>query len=469
MSVGVHLGHIEPRHAPGLEPLPLETSTVSRIRTAVGSPGAVAELGRWVLVGLPVFLLCATGAGSLGSALAPAALFTVAWLIALRSAYRGIHYVFGSAIRAAVGTAVGLLAVSALDFWLGRPVPASTLIACAVSIFALAAVWESTCQRVLGGRRRVLIIGTGSSAWEVVDAVRRSEGMRFSVLGAVGQSRPDEPFAGAPTLGTIADLKGIVEIYRPNLVVLADDEAQEAALNRLLETRNASFKVATVASFFEYAFGRVPLRCLPPSWFLSILHLRQRPYSRFAKRAFDVVVASIALVVTAPISAVVAGLVRLSPGPIIYRQTRVGQGGKPFTMYKFRTMRADAEAGGALFAAERDPRTTRVGRFVRMTHLDELPQLWDVLKGDMSIVGPRPERPEFVPMLEGAVPYFTRRLLVKPGITGWAQLRSDYACDCDSAADKLSYDLWYLRNRNLLVDLAICAKTFTSIVLRPGR
>ena len=469
MSVGVHLGHIEPRHAPGLEPLPLETSTVSRIRTAVGSPGAVAELGRWVLVGLPVFFLCATGAGSLGSALAPAALFTVAWLIALRSAYRGIHYVFGSAIRAAVGTAVGLVAVSALDFWLGRPVPAPTLIACAVSIFALAAVWESTCQRVLGGRRRVLIIGTGSSAWEVVDAVRRSEGMRFSVLGAVGESRPDDPGAGAPTLGTIADLKGIVEIYRPDLVVLADDEAQEAALNRLLETRNASFKVATVSSFFEYAFGRVPLRCLPPSWFLSILHLRQRPYSRFAKRAFDVVVASIALVVTAPISAVVAGLVRLSPGPIIYRQTRVGQGGKPFTMYKFRTMRADAEAGGALFAAERDPRTTRVGRFVRMTHLDELPQLWDVLKGDMSIVGPRPERPEFVPMLEGAVPYFTRRLLVKPGITGWAQLRSDYACDCDSAADKLSYDLWYLRNRNLLVDLAICAKTFTSIVLRPGR
>jgi exopolysaccharide biosynthesis polyprenyl glycosylphosphotransferase len=469
VSVGVHLGHIEPRHAPGLEPLPLETSVSSRLRTAVGSPGAVAELGRWVLVALPVFLLCAAADGSLASALAPAALFTVGWVLALRSAYRGIHVVFGSAIRAAVGTAVGLAAVSALDFWLGRPVPAPTLIACGISIFALAAIWESVCQRVLGRRRRVLIIGTGSSAWEVVDAVRRSDGMRFSVLGAVGHSRPDEPIGGAPTLGTIADLKGIVENYRPDLVVLADDEAQEQALNRLLETRNASFKVATVASFFEYAFGRVPLRCLPPSWFLSILHLRQRPYSRFAKRAFDVVVASIGLVLTAPISAVIAGLVRLSPGPIIYRQVRVGQGGEPFTMYKFRTMRADAEAEGALFTAERDPRMTRVGRFVRMTHLDELPQLWDVLKGDMSIVGPRPERPEFVPMLEGAVPYFTRRLLVKPGITGWAQLRSDYACDCDSAADKLSYDLWYLRNRNLLVDLAICAKTFTSIMLRPGR
>ncbi|MGZ4332850.1 MAG: sugar transferase [Gaiellaceae bacterium] len=469
MSEGVQLGHIEPRRAPGLEPLPLESSTLSRVRTAVGMPGTTAELGRWALVGLPVFLLCAAAAGSFRSEVGPAALLTAVWLLALRSAFGSVHVVFGSAIRAAVGAAVGLVAASALDFWLGEPVPSSTLVGCAISIFALATVWETVCHRVLAGRRRVLIVGTGSSAWEVVDAVRRSEGMRFSVLGTVGKTVPDESIVGAPALGTIADLEALVEDYRPDLVVLADEDAQERALNRLLETRNASFKVATVASFFEYAFGRVPLRCLPPSWFLSILHLRQRPYSRFAKRAFDIVVASIGIVVMAPIAVVIAALVRLTPGPIIYRQIRVGQGGKPFTMYKFRTMRFDAEAEGALFAARRDPRVTRVGRFVRMTHLDELPQLWDVLKGDMSIVGPRPERPEFVPMLEEAVPYFTRRLLIKPGITGWAQLRSDYACDSESAADKLSYDLWYLRNRNVLVDLAICAKTFTSIMLRPGR
>jgi exopolysaccharide biosynthesis polyprenyl glycosylphosphotransferase len=303
-----------------------------------------------------------------------------------------------------------------------------------------------------------------------VDAVRRSEGMRFLVVGTVAEGQSVEPIHGAPALGTIDDLKGIVETYRPDVVVLADDSAQEPALNRLLEAPQSGFKVATVASFLEYAVGRVPLKCLPPSWFLSILHLRQRPYSTAAKRGFDVVVAALGLIATAPVAAVIAGLVRLTPGPVIYRQIRVGQGGKPFTMYKFRTMRADAEEGGKpVFAAEHDPRTTRLGRVLRMTHLDELPQLWDVLKGDMSIVGPRPERPEFVPMLEAAVPYFTRRLLIKPGITGWAQLRSDYACDCDSAADKLSYDLWYLRNRNLLVDLAICAKTFTSIVLRPGR
>jgi lipopolysaccharide/colanic/teichoic acid biosynthesis glycosyltransferase len=166
----------------------------------------------------------------------------------------------------------------------------------------------------------------------------------------------------------------------------------------------------------------------------------------------------------------VAGLVRLSHGPILYRQTRVGEGGRPFTICKFRTMRPDAEAPGeAAFAAENDPRVTRVGRVLRMLHLDELPQLWVVLKGDMSVVGPRPERPEFIPMLEDAVPFFTRRLLVKPGITGWAQLRRDYASDAEGAADKLSYDLWYIRHRNVIVDLAICAKTFFTFFVRPGR
>ena len=158
----------------------------------------------------------------------------------------------------------------------------------------------------------------------------------------------------------------------------------------------------------------------------------------------------------------------MSPGPVIYRQTRVGAGGKHFTMLKFRTMRADAESGCAAYTEIGDARVTRVGRVLRMTHLDELPQLWNVLKGEMSVVGPRPERPEFIPMLEEAVPFFSRRLLIKPGITGWAQLRSAIRLT-RKARSKLSYDLWYLRHRNLLVDLAICAKTFSSVVRRPGR
>ena len=184
--------------------------------------------------------------------------------------------------------------------------------------------------------------------------------------------------------------------------------------------------VAHVRDLFDHAFGRIPLDGLTPTWFMSILHVWRRPYTRLAKRTFDIASASFGLLLSAPLWPLIALCVRMSPGPVIYRQTRVGAGGKHFTMLKFRTMRADAESGCAAYTEIGDARVTRVGRVLRMTHLDELPQLWNVLKGEMSVVGPRPERPEFIPMLEEAIPFFSRRLLIKPGVTGWAQLRADY-------------------------------------------
>jgi len=166
-----------------------------------------------------------------------------------------------------------------------------------------------------------------------------------------------------------------------------------------------------------------------------------------------------------PLLPLIAFLVRWTPGPIIYRQTRLGEGGRPFTIYKFRTMVVDAEASGQPeWATEGDKRVTPVGRVLRRAHLDEIPQLWNVLKGDMSIVGPRPERPEFVAMLEKEMPFWSRRLLIKPGVTGWAQVRSGYSADCASCADKLSYDLWYIRHRTLAVDLAVCVRTASLMV-----
>jgi exopolysaccharide biosynthesis polyprenyl glycosylphosphotransferase len=466
VSQGVQVGPIEARSVPAIEEL------VSRPGAHALDARFVAEAGRALLIWLPVFLICANTFSSLVVAGALATLLAVVWLLALRSAFAAVHFAFGVPIRVGVGTVTGLIAVSALTFWLpGPPLPPSRLVAITVSVFGLSAAWEAVCQRVIARKRRVLIVGTGSCATDVVEAVERCDGgMPFSVVGTVADDRAAEPARGTPVLGNVGELSQVVEAVRPDVIVLADVEGYELALNRLLDAPFGGFKVADVAHFFEYAFARVPLHYLAPSWFMSILHLRQRPYSRVAKRTFDLLVAGVGLLLAAPLMAVTALLVRLTPGPVIYRQTRVGQAGQPFTMYKFRTMRVDAEGDGQpIFAAERDPRTTGVGRLLRKTHLDELPQLWDVVKGDMSIVGPRPERPEFVPMLEEAVPFFTRRLLIKPGITGWAQLRSDYAWDCESAAEKLSYDLWYLRHRNVMLDLAICAKTFTSLLIRPGR
>jgi exopolysaccharide biosynthesis polyprenyl glycosylphosphotransferase len=425
----------------------------------------VAAGGRAVLVWMPCYVLASHRFGSSGGALAASLLLAAVWLIGLRSAFAAVHHTLGVPVRCAVGTITGLVGVSAVALWVpGLGMSAATLVALAASVFALAAFWEGLVQRLVG-KRRVLVIGPSDSADAVAEAVAFDGCARFTVVGAVNDDA-DHPFR----LGSVAALSRIMDAQRPDLIVLGDAEASSRAIDRLLASSSRDFKVVELAHFFDYAFGRVPIDELTPSWFMSILHVWQRTYSRVAKRTFDVVSASLGLVLAAPFMLLIAGLVRLTSGPIIYRQTRVGEGGRQFRIYKFRTMRQDAEEPGRpSFTEVNDPRVTRIGRLLRRTHLDELPQLWVVLKGDMSVVGPRPERPEFIPMLEEAVPFFTRRQLVKPGITGWAQLRRDYASDTEGAKDKLSYDLWYVRHRNVIVDLAICAKTFSTLFVRPGR
>jgi exopolysaccharide biosynthesis polyprenyl glycosylphosphotransferase len=358
----------------------------------------------------------------------------------------------GPPVAAAVGTAAGLVAVAALD-----PVffhlPPAVLAQIAVAVFVLTAAWESVVARSVVAKRRVLVVG---AADDLAAELRTTEWSRFE-LGAIVSD------------DDIDTLPEALEATRPDLVVLAVSEHRPEAFEHLLDGASAGFRVVGLPEFYEHAFGRVPVATLTPSWFMNVLHLYHRPYSRLAKRGFDVVLASIALVLTAPLFPLLALLVKRTPGPVIFRQTRLGEGGKPFTIFKFRTMRHDAEAEGrAAWASESDPRVTSVGRFMRTTRLDELPQLWNVLRGDMSVVGPRPERPEFLELLREAVPFWTRRHLVKPGITGWAQVSRGYTADAEGTAEKLSYDLWYLRHRSLVVDLAICGKTFGTLVSGSG-
>ena len=239
---------------------------------------------------------------------------------------------------------------------------------------------------------------------------------------------------------------------------------------RLLDSRSLDFRVLSLADFYEHAFGRVPVERIGAAWFMSVLHLYRRPYPRFVKRAFDIGLASAAVLLALPLIPAIALLVALtSPGPILFRQTRIGEGGRLFKILKFRTMVRDAESDGrALWAELNDARVTPVGRVLRTTRLDELPQLWNVFRGEMSIVGPRPERPEFLSVLENAVPHWTRRHLVKPGITGWAQVRLGYTSDPVAAVDKLAYDLYYLKHRSLVLDLVIAVKTAGTIFSGTG-
>ena len=422
--------------------------------------------GRAVVIWLPVYVLLAQSLATVNAVLT-ASLTAAIWLLAVRAALNS-YFTLGPAVASAVGTLTGLIAVSAMDRWLpGLDLSAEGLATTAVAVFVLSATWEHVVRNI--AKRRVLVVGTNGSAADVVAELRDGRSSPFEMLGLVGD-QPADGDSDLPDLGPLSALSNIIEAQKPDIVLLADERTSARAVEPLLDLGPIGFRVVGASHFFEHALGKVPLQHLTPAWFMSMMHLRQKPYTRVAKRAFDLIVAGIGLVLALPFLPVLAALVCTTRGPIVYRQTRVGEGGRHFTMLKLRTMRVDAEhAGQPCFTQVNDCRVTRAGRFLRQTHLDELPQIWNVLRGQMSIVGPRPERPEFVDLLERTVPFWTRRLLVKPGITGWAQLRCGYAFDDHSAAEKLSYDLWYLRNRNVVVDLAICAKTVSALLLRSGR
>jgi exopolysaccharide biosynthesis polyprenyl glycosylphosphotransferase len=430
------------------------------------SQALVAATGRVLVVWLALAMVAGAHRGLDAGDLLAVSLAAGVWLLALRAAFAGTPRALGVGAPAAVGTATGLVGVAALNplLHVGLQLSVPALLGLAVGVFVSTVAWESVVVR-LTGTRRVLVIG--SSGLTEAAMAPRARALSIELLAAQPPEQPGEGRA-AP----MDDLARVVTAQRPDLVVFIDDQSCSEALDRLLDIRERSFRVAGLTSFYEHAFGYVPLPHLTPVWFMGLLHFRQRPEHRPSKRVFDIVLATVGLVLTAPLLALIYLAITRTPGPVIYRQIRLGEGGRHFRMYKFRTMRDGAERPGeAVWAQDQDPRTTGVGRVLRATHLDELPQLWNVLRGDMSIVGPRPERPEFIELLEATVPYWSRRLLVRPGLTGWAQVNCGYAADSASAAEKLSYDFWYLRHGNLAVDLAICARTLVLLlgVIDPRR
>ena len=456
--------------------LPVETATplpASRVAISRAHARAVATIGRFGVVWLPVYALLVADVEPLSLAVAASLLLACIWFLALRAAFaagRLTMLALGAPVGAAVGAATGVVASSAASVWVpALELGALDVLQMALAIFVLSALWEGVVQRSAAARSRVLIVGADGGGSELVEDLALADALPFELVGLVDDERVTETVAGAPVRGRVDDLPAIIDAHRPDIVVLAPGQDRPEAFNYLLDAAGAGFKVVALPEFYELAFGRVPVRNLTPAWFMGVLHLYQRPYSRVAKRAFDVVVACIGLLLTGWAFPILALLVRRTPGPIVFRQVRLGEGGRHFTIYKFRTMRVDAEVEGrAMWASERDPRITTVGRIMRKTRLDELPQLINVLRGEMSIVGPRPERPEFMAELQEAVPFWSRRHLVKPGITGWAQVRRGYTADADGTAEKLAYDLWYLRHRSLVLDLAICVKTFTTLVTGSG-
>jgi exopolysaccharide biosynthesis polyprenyl glycosylphosphotransferase len=347
--------------------------------------------------------------------------------------------------------------------------PLKTIWLLALTVFVAGACWETFALRKITPAVRLLLVGKLSEASTLLQDVRHGRGGGYEVIGVVADAHQQEDQdPRAPWLGHVFQLDRVIAENKPDLVVLTGHDEPAATFSRLLDAAQAGFRVVQLTEFYEYAFGRVPIENLPHDWFMSVLHLYQRHYSRAVTRALDLVGTSLLLLLTLPLYPLLALFVLQTDGPVILRQVRLGEHGKLFTIYKFRTMRADAEASGtAVWAVDDDPRLTKAGGVMRRLRLDELPQLWNVIRGDMSLVGPRPERPEFLSALEH-VPFWTRRHLIKPGLTGWAQVRQGYAASADETATKLSYDFWYLRHRSLTVDLAILLRTVL-VVLQGDR
>jgi exopolysaccharide biosynthesis polyprenyl glycosylphosphotransferase len=432
-----------------------------RRRRFLRNPGSAELAGRAVATLTPVTIMAASWEGR------QLVLFCVTaplWLLSINVGLAATSVSLaslGPSVAVLRGALIGLIATSVLGAW-APALHVSFLrnLRAAFGVFMLVAAWEKWAGSRLRPRTRIIVVGSRSACASVEHELEARRDRRFVVLGAVDDSLPKDE----KVLGGIAELPEVIEQARPDLVAIAPGANRPATFAQLLELSDRGFRVLELAHFYEYAFGMVPVRDLTGAWFMSVLHIYQRPYSRAAKRSCDIIGSLGLLVLFAPLFALTALLVRMTPGPIIVRQIRVGEHGRLFTMYKFRSMRADAERPGeAVWAAKSDPRVTAAGQVMRRLRLDEFPQIVNVLKGDMSLVGPRPERPEFVDVLS-SVPFWTRRHLVKPGITGWAQVRHGYTSDTDGSLAKLSYDLWYVRHRSLTVDLAIIAQTVIAVL-----
>jgi exopolysaccharide biosynthesis polyprenyl glycosylphosphotransferase len=268
---------------------------------------------------------------------------------------------------------------------------------------------------------------------------------------------------------TVAELKDHIPTLKIDIIIVSDSwyESIYADLYELLPLRIQFYQLTT---FWERFLESIPIYSAKESWFLENFNRgTNRGYS-FIKRLMDLTVTLIFLPLVLVLAGITALLVKMSsPGPALFSQTRVGRNDQHFTIFKFRSMVVDAEKDGAQWAQERDPRITPVGRFIRATRLDEIPQLWNVLRGDMSIIGPRPERPEFVRQLAREIPHYHLRHLVRPGLTGWAQVRYRYGASTEDAAVKLTYDLYYVKNISAVLDIKIALKTVFTILGGQGR
>jgi sugar transferase (PEP-CTERM system associated) len=346
--------------------------------------------------------------------------------------------------------------------------------AIAVPVVVTAWRWFVTRYRVLDGyRERVMILGTGEQARQACRDITAHHPLEYVVVGFADEDPARIGTVVAMGIRILTDFRSLEESCwrRADRVLVALDEKRgRLPLEPLMQLRLRGIEIEEATSFFERISGKIGVETMLPSWLIFSDGFRSSPARRAGKRFVDLLLSSALLILAAPLMALLAIVVRLdSRGPALYRQRRMGRNGREFEVLKFRSMAQDAEElSGPTWAHKNDPRVTRVGKVIRKLRLDELPQLINVVRGEMSFVGPRPERRHFVEQLEKIIPYYSLRMAVRPGITGWAQVSYGYGATVEESLEKLKYDLYYIKNSNPLFDLWITLKTFKVLLSGSG-
>ena len=346
----------------------------------------------------------------------------------------------------------------------------------ALFVFLIAILgWRLAFNRITGTLRleeRVLFVGTGEAARKVARQMLDQHDFAYRVIGFIDDdaSRIGERIVNPGIVGTPSDIQRLVAQHHVDRIVVGlSDRRGKLPVEELLRAKMTGIRVEDATTMYERITGKILIDDLRPSWLIFSDGFRVSRVNRLMKRTIDLALSIVMIVLALPLMLLTAAVIWLDDGgPVLYRQERVGENNRTFVLSKFRSMRKDAENGTPVWAKDGDDRITRIGRVIRKTRLDELPQLWNVIHGDMSFVGPRPERPYFVEELSRAIPFYQQRHVVKPGLTGWAQVKYRYGSSLDDAMEKLRYDLYYIKHLSIFFDLTIVFDTVKVVLFRKG-
>src|SRR3954463_10513535 len=358
------------------------------------------------------------------------------------------------------------------DLMIGDGIFVSALFVFVVGILG----WRLLFNQLTGSlklQERILVVGTGETARKVVRQILDQREFAYRVVGFIDDdaSRIGERIVNPGIIGTPADMTALIERHQIDRIIVGlSDRRGRLPVEELLRAKMAGIRVEDATTTYERVTGKILIDDLRPSWLIFSDGFRVSRLVRWMKRSIDLVFSLVMAVLAFPFMVLTALAIAIESGrPVLYCQERVGENGKTFTLCKFRSMRLDAEKGGTpMWATAGDTRVTRVGRVIRKTRLDELPQLWNVMRGDMSFVGPRPERPYFVEQLSQDIPFYQQRHAVKPGLTGWAQVKYRYGSSREDAMEKLRYDLYYIKHLSVIFDLTIVFDTVKVVLFRKG-